>query len=111
MPVQNRHSFITVSVVLDESIKFRYCSRKLNIQVLACEIEIMSNHLFASVWVLRVMDLEKVNKRPESSAVQCAAVVKSRQEMAVSLNPWNLCQNGDTEYPRRGSLSQLPKPE
>lgn len=52
MPVQNRHSFITVSVVLDKSIKFRYCSRKLNIQVLAREIGIMSDHLFASVWVL-----------------------------------------------------------
>lgn len=52
MPVQNRHPFITVSVVLDESIKFRYCSRKLNVQVLAREIGIMSNHLFASVWVL-----------------------------------------------------------
>lgn len=52
MPVQNRHSFITGSVVLDKSIKFRYCSRKLNVQVLAREIEIVSNHLFASVWVL-----------------------------------------------------------
>lgn len=52
MPVQNRHSVITGSVVLDKSIKFRYCSRKLNLQVLAREIEIVSNHLLASVWVL-----------------------------------------------------------
>lgn len=57
------------------------------------------------------MDLEKVNPIPESSAVQCAAVVRSRQEVVVSLNPWSLCQNGDTEYPRRGSPTQLPKPE
>lgn len=52
MPVQNRHSFIIYSVVLDKSIKFHYCSRKLNMQVLAHEIEISSNHLLASVQVL-----------------------------------------------------------
>lgn len=88
MPVQNRHSFITGSVVLVKSIKFHCCSRKLNMQVLAHETEIVSDRLFASVWVLLVMDLEKVHQIPESSAVQCAAVVRSRQEVAVSLNPW-----------------------
>lgn len=49
--------------------------------------------------------------QPESSAVQCAAVLRRGQEVAVSLIPWILCQNGDTEYSRRGSLSQLLKPE
>lgn len=52
MPIQNRHSFITESVVLDKSIKFCYCRRRLNVQVLACEIEIVSNHLFVPVWGL-----------------------------------------------------------
>lgn len=52
MPIQNRHSFIINTLVLDKSIKFHYCSRKLNMQVLAREIEILSNHLFASVRVL-----------------------------------------------------------
>lgn len=52
MPVQNRHSFITGSVMLDKSIKFCYCRRRLNMQFLAREIEIVSNHLFASVWGL-----------------------------------------------------------
>lgn len=51
MPIENRHSFITGSVSLDKSIRFHYCSRKLNMQVLAREIEIMSDHLFASLWV------------------------------------------------------------
>lgn len=52
MPIQNRHSFIINSVVLDKSIKFPYWSTKLNVQVLAREIEILSSHLLASVWVL-----------------------------------------------------------
>lgn len=45
-----RHSFISGPVVLDKSIKFRYCRRKLNTQVLARGMEIESNHLLASAW-------------------------------------------------------------
>lgn len=52
VPIQNRHSFIINSVVLDKPIKFHYCSRKLNVQVLAREREILSNHLLASVWAV-----------------------------------------------------------
>lgn len=111
MPIKNRHSFIINTVVLDKSTKFHCCSRKLNMQVLAREIEILSNHLIASVWVLWLMESEKVNQVSESFAVQCAAMVRGTREMAVSLSPQSLCQNADTEYLRRGSLSLLPKPE
>ena len=52
MPIQSRHSFIINSVVLDKSIKFHYCCRKLNMQVLPHEREILSNLLLASVQVL-----------------------------------------------------------
>jgi len=52
MPVRNGHSFIINSVVLDKSTKFHYCSRKLNMHVLARETEILSDHLLALVCLL-----------------------------------------------------------
>lgn len=84
MPIEYRHSFIINSMVLDKSIKFHCCSRKQNMQVLAHEIKILSNHLLASVHVLQVMESEKVNQILESFAVQCAALVRSRRETALS---------------------------
>lgn len=62
MQIQNRHSFIINSLVLDKSIKFHCCSRKQNMQVPAREIEILSNHLLAAIRVLWVMESEKVNQ-------------------------------------------------
>lgn len=38
MPIRNWYSFVINSVVLGEPIRFHYCSRKLNMQVLAREM-------------------------------------------------------------------------
>lgn len=38
MPIRNRCSLVINSMVLGEPIRFHYCSRKLNMQVLAREM-------------------------------------------------------------------------